>query len=70
MIAGQIGKVIGRCCGEFDEQNDDIDSFIVPSLEWHIKWYEPAISPHKEFFKGRFMKVENLRRLPLYSSVN
>jgi hypothetical protein len=64
-LAGQIGNIIGRCCSNFSEQNDAIDSFIVPRLERYIEWDEPTIAPHKEFIKGLLMKVEDLRRLPL-----
>jgi len=48
-LAGQIGNIIGQCCSKFNEQNDAIDSFIVPRLERYIEWDEPAIAPHKEF---------------------
>ena len=65
-LAGQIGNIIGRCCStQQNQQNDVIDSFIVPRLEQYIEWDEPAIAPHKEFIKGLLKKVDNLRKLPL-----
>src|SRR5438270_6818997 len=64
-LVGQIGNIIGRCCKEFSDKNNNIDSFIIPRLERYLKWDEPTIAPYKNLIQNLVMQIDNLRRLPL-----
>jgi Phosphotransferase enzyme family len=64
--AAQVGSIIGKCCGESPKGGrDTIDSFIIPPLEFYLKWDEPLITPFRESIQSLLERVDDLRKLPL-----
>jgi len=64
-LAGQIGDMIGKCCGHRrNTECDVIDTLIVPRLQLYMNWDEPKVAPFKELIGSLLERVDDLRRLP------
>jgi hypothetical protein len=65
-VVGQIGDMIGKCCGHKQStESDIIDSFIIPHLQLYLEWDEPSVAPYKGIIKSLLDKVDDLRKLPV-----
>jgi hypothetical protein len=64
-LAGQIGDMIGKCCGHRQSPDcDSIDTFIIRRLQLYMTLDEPRVAPFKELIGSLLARVEELRKLP------